>query len=218
MLTVKAAYAQKTFDLEPFDAVAASGNFEVILKAGDSEKAFLEVQNAPQDEVSIKVVRGELRINFLNSLIYKNYDVKVTVYYKTLRTVRGIAGARIVTTEALHGDMIELRAASGAQLDLAVNANAIEGSAVEGGMLRIKGATQTQRASATTGGQYEAFELQSQRTYVRASLGGHAQVAAIKALEAVAHTGGSIEYRGDPEENNVRNIISGDIRKSSGNR
>ncbi len=214
-LRLQVSVAQKTFDLDPFDAVTATGNFEVVLQPAETERAVLEVNSAAQDEVSIKVVRGELRINFLNSLIYKNYSAKVTVYYKTLRSVKGLAGARISATSPLRGDKIDLRAGSGAFVELALEVNAMEGSATEGGALRLSGIAETQRASAASGGQYEAFDLQAQRTYVRASLGGHAKVVALKAIEATAHTGGSIEYRGDPEESNVRNIITGDIRKSA---
>lgn len=208
-------HAQKTIDLDAFDAVLASGNLEIVLIPGDAERAVVEISGAPQDELSVKTVRGELRINYLNALIYKNYEAKVTVWYKSLRSVRGNAGARIRSEAPLTANHLELRAASGAQVELAIEVQSLEASASEGGMLRTSGKAQSQDANATTGGQYEAFNLDCQSTYVRASLGGQAQVTALKKLEATAHTGGSIEYRGDPEQSNVRHIISGDIRRGS---
>lgn len=207
--------AQKTIELDAFDSVLASGNLELVLIPGDAERAIVEISGAPQDELSVKTVRGELRINYINALIYKNYEAKVTVWYKSLRSVRGNAGARIRSDAPLTSNHLELRAASGSIVELSIDVQSLEASASEGGMLRVGGKAQSQDANAITGGQYEAFRLDCQNTYVRASLGGQAEVVALKKLEATAHTGGSIEYRGDPEQSNVRNIISGDIRRGS---
>lgn len=213
-LSTNTLVAQKTYELEPFDAVTASGNFEVVLEPGDTERAVLELRNAPQDEVHIKVVRGELRINFLNSLLYKDYEAKVVVYYRKLRQIKGTAGARISSASTIQGDQLELRAASGATVTLDLDVDAIDASTLEGGMMQLKGKTESQRVSSASGGAYEGFGLESDRTYVRATLGGQARVIARKILEASAHTGGSVEYKGDPQESNVRNLLTGDIRKA----
>lgn len=207
--------AQKTIELDAFDAVWASGNLDLVLIPGDIERAVVEISGAPVDELSVKTVRGELRINYINALIYKNYQAKVTVWYKSLRSVRGHAGVRIHSESPLKADRLELRSTSGARLELSIQAHSLEASASEGGILRIEGTTQSQDAYAATGGQYEAYQLDCQHTYIRASLGGTAQVTAFKKLEATAHTGGSVEYIGDPEERIMRNIISGDIRRRS---
>lgn len=208
-------HAQKTIELDAFDAILASGNLEVVLIPGDVERAVIEISGAPKDELSVKTVRGELRINYLNTLIYKNFEVKVTVWYKSLRAVRGNAGARIGSETGITADRLELRAGSGAQVELNVETRSLEAYASEGGLLRVGGKAETQDANATTGGRYEAFRLDCRNTYVRASLGGQAEVVALKKLEATAHTGGSIEYQGDPEQSDVRHIISGDIRRGS---
>jgi len=214
LINAHIAYAQKTFELEPFDALTATGNFEVILEPGDTEGAILELRNAPEDEVHVKVVRGELRINFLNSLLYKDYQARVIVKYRKLRHIKGAAGARISSASPVQGDQLELRAGSGATLTLDLSVDALDATALEGGILQVKGTAESQRISAISGGAYEGFGLECARSYVRASLGGQARLVARKMLEASAHTGGSIEYKGDPQESNVKNLLTGDIRKA----
>jgi hypothetical protein len=214
LCTAQIANAQNIIELEPFDAILATGNFEIILEPGDSERVIVELHNAPKDEVHIKVVRGELRINFLNSLLYKNYEARIVVHYRKLRQIKGIAGARISSPASVQGDQLELRAGSGATLTLQLDVDALEATALEGGVLQLKGTANSQRVSATSGGTFEGFGLECARTYVRASLGGQARIVARKMLEASAHTGGSIEYKGDPQESNVKNLLSGDIRKA----
>jgi hypothetical protein len=132
-------HAQKTIELDAFDAVLASGNLEVVLIPGDTERAVLEVRGAPQDELIVKTVRGELRINYLNALIYKNYEAKVTVWYKSLRSVRGNAGARIRSEATLTADRLELRSGSGAQVELDIETRSLEANASEGGTFACRG-------------------------------------------------------------------------------
>lgn len=212
-LFFQSASAQKTYELEPFDALSVSGNIQVTLHQGSDERAVIEISGAAQKDITVKVMRGELRIHFLNSLLYKDFEVKIAVHYNVLRNVKAAAGARITATDALRGDKIELRAGSGAQIDLELAMNAVGATAAEGGVLRLSGTTGAQTTSAASGGRVEAFDLNSDRTYARAVTGGQAFVTALRAFEATAHTGGTIEYKGDPEESNVRNIITGDIRK-----
>lgn len=213
-LFFQSASAQKSYDLEPFDALSVSGNIEVVLHHTSDERAVIEVFGAAQKDIALKVVRGELRIHFLNSLLYKDFEVKIAVHYNVLRNIKANAGARITATGQLRGDKIELRAGSGAQMDLELAMSAVGATAAEGGVLRLSGVTRTQTTLAASGGRVEAFDLQSERTYARAVTGGQAFVTALRAFEATAHTGGAIEYKGDPEESNVRNIITGDIRKT----
>lgn len=212
-LALSGTHAQQTFEPGSFDAITVTGNITVLLQPGDTERVVVEVHGAPQDELKVRTSRGELRISWLNSLIYKNYDAEVTVYYRTLRAVRGSAGARITAAEPLKGDKIELRAASGARMEFELEVNAVDGSVLEGAELRLSGVAESQRCSAVTGGQYDAFQLKSKRTYARANTGGQVFVTALETLEASAHTGGKVEYGGDPEVTVLRNIISGDVRK-----
>lgn len=89
--------------MAPFDGLVAVGNFEVNLVSSDEECIVVEVCHAPQYEISVKIVRGELHIQVLDSLLHKNYDARITVYYQTLRSIRAQAGAKARAQESLQG-------------------------------------------------------------------------------------------------------------------
>ncbi len=205
--------AQAEYKLEYFDEFSVTGNIEVRLIKGQEEKAVIETYGIPADEVNVYVNRQTLKVSLLNSLFYKNEKVKVTVTYKELRSIRGNAGAKIEADHVIEGDYLDVRATSGATVELEVKVNKLEGMAIEGGVLRLVGEASSQKAQANTGGQYQAFELACKNTYARAGTGGELEVVASETLDAYANLGGQIEYKGDPDLKGNRKFLGGEVRK-----
>ena len=74
-------WSQKEFQVETFDALLVSGNIQVILEPGEKEKVVLYIDGIPQDEITVKVSQGTLRLISLNSFLYKNEVIKAYVTY-----------------------------------------------------------------------------------------------------------------------------------------
>lgn len=205
--------AQVTYELDEFDGVYAAGDVAVMLQPGDEFKAEVEVEGIPEDKIVVKVDRGTLKIRLLEGFFYKGEEVKVYVTYRKLREVRGSAGAYVKGSTEIEADKFEVRAASGARVELEIKADMLKGYVSEGGQLTLEGEVNAQNITANTGGQYFGLDLECARTYVRAGAGGEAEVVANEMLDAAANTGGSIDYRGNPEEKKTRVIIAGAVRK-----
>ncbi|MFN7119614.1 MAG: head GIN domain-containing protein, partial [Saprospiraceae bacterium] len=211
--TSGALLAQSEYKLDAFDEISITGNIEVILEKSDVEKAIVETFGIPEDELNIGVRGQVLKLSLLNSIFYKHDKVKVKVYYKNLRAVRAHAGAELEATAALEGDALEIRTSSGADVLLDIKANKLEASATEGAILQLRGEVDNLKVSASTGGQLRALDLMAKNTYARAGTGGEVRVVALESLDANASLGGSIEYKGDPDERNRKTILGGDVRK-----
>lgn len=212
-LTVLTAAAQADYELESFDGISATGNIKVILEQGDEETAHVRAEGIPESEVTVKVREGELKLKLINSIFYKDEEVAVYVIYRSLRSIKGHAGAQIEGANPIEADLLKVRSASGAHVSLQVAVNAIEGSASEGGILQLSGVTESQKAASATGGHYDALDLQCARTYARANTGGRTEVVANERLEASANTGGTINYRGEPATTEIKSVISGNVNK-----
>lgn len=204
--------AQSSTGLFPFDAVSVFGNFEVILEAGDEEKATIYAGNIPEDKVNVFVKNGTLKIQMSTSKQFNNEEVKVVISYKTLRKIRASAGARIYSREAIIGDNLLLKAASGGRIECDLQLEALEASVGEGGVIEVEGYAKAQRLGANTGGHFDGFRLEGERVYAKAGTGGSIVATATQSIDASANTGGKIEYRGNPKEKNTRTVF-GEIRK-----
>ena len=209
-LTRTFGQTKKSFDY--FDGISVTGNITVILEKGEQPEATIYADGIPEDKVKVKNDQGVLKFKLLNSVFYKDDEVKIYVSYNELRFVKGQAGPIIKNRGTLSADKLKVVVNSGAMVDLEVESNALNGSASEGGILELDGKTGSQTASAVTGGQYEAGDMESSRTFVKAGTGGQATVFAVESLEASANTGGVIEYEGRPKEKTVRKLLGGTVR------
>lgn len=203
--------AQKTITPEDFDQIYVTGNIEVLLEYGAENKVDLYVDGMPYDKVSVKVQRGILRLRTLESWMYRDEVIRVYITVKTLRGIQANAGAIVSSDDLIEADQFEVRASSGAQIELSIHAETIEGGASEGGMLTLEGRAGKQDMQISTGGQYDGLEMDAKKTYIRANTGGQAEVVALELLEAFANTGGSITYKGDPTTKSIKTMIAGEV-------
>lgn len=203
--------AQRDIPVEPFDGISVIGNIDVTLEAGEPGTISLYAEGIPEDDISIKVSRGTLRLKVTNSWLYKNEIIRVYVPYETIRLVRADAGATIECKDILQTESLEVNIGSGAVAELEIDVESLKASANEGGQLTLMGKAVSQDVGAGTGGEYEAFDLDCQRTYVRVGTGGQAEVVATELLEASANTGGSIIYKGEPKEKRIKTFIAGEV-------
>lgn len=207
------SYGQTTHQLSSFDEVSVTGNLEVVLIKGETEKAEVETKGIPSDKITVRVDRGILKLRLLNSIFYKNDEATVYVSYKNLNVIRGQAGAVIYSREAVESSTLEFVANSGAELEFKIVAENVEARATEGANLTLSGTANRHRASAATGGQYEAEDLDAQVVYAKAATGGHIELKATESLEASVNTGGVIRYAGNPEETSIKKVLGGEISK-----
>lgn len=204
--------AQTTRSLQSFDEIVITGRIEIELIAGDSSQLVILESPINEDKINIGVSRNILRINTL-SQIAKDEVVKLQLTYVKLRSIRAQAGAVISHRTELTGDKLELRLGSGARADIALAVEVLSSYAGEGAELRIKGSAQTQEAMASSGGVYDATDLSTVRTYIRANTGGKAYVTATELLDITVNTGGEVYYKGQPKEKYINSMLGGSIHQ-----
>lgn len=209
-----AAIGQKKYDINPFQEISVTGNIQVQLEAGEEESLKIEFEGLPEDQLSVKVVQGELRLNSLNSLLYKDVHVKAYVTYKNLRGIKANGGASIRNKGEINSPALDIKTGSGASTDLQIRTEALQASATEGGRLNLQGTAETQEVWAATGGQYLAAALETSRTYVRCNTGGKAEVKASELIEITANTGGEVLYYGEPTKKFEKSILGGNVRRA----
>jgi len=222
LLCLCLAFAISSFAIvhldDPFDEIRVNGKINLILESGEEGSVDIPMDD---EKVDVEVKEGVLVIKRKERWKYSSYKkaVKVVVVYKEkLRSVSAYAGAEVSSRNALlTAEAFQLDFGSGAVAELEVGVEDLEVSAGEGAVLELEGTATEFQVRATTGGQVEAFDLKAERVYARANTGGQVEVTAEKAIEATAHTGGHIAYRGDPERMNISDELGGRVRSSKHN-
>lgn len=206
--------AQDIYKLKSFDGISVLGNIEVILEKGETPKAEITANGISEEDVSVFVKEGVLKLQMLKTIFKEDEEVTVKVVYaEPLDYIKVGAGSRLTATEPIEVDKLEMKAVSGAQLELEVYARKIKVYVAEGGQIDLQGTVEEQYATAVTGGEYDGLDLDCQFTEARANTGGELTVIAKRSLDARANTGGIIEYAGQPEERSTNSLFTGKIRK-----
>jgi hypothetical protein len=211
LILIEQVAAQQTIMPEAFDQVSVTGNIEVVLQQGAENKVELQVEGMPTDKIAVKVQRGVLRIRTLESWLYRDETIRVLLTYQELRGLQAAAGAQITAQEVIETAQFKVGSSSGGQIELDIQVDKLDGNASEGGILRLSGKAQSQDIQVSTGGQYHAFDLEVEHTYVRSNTGGQAEVVAQKLLEATANTGGTIVYKGTPKIRHIKTLLAGEV-------
>ena len=206
--------AQDIISMEPFDGVSVLGNIEVTLEKGEKPQVIVETYDISEDDVSIFVKEGRLKLQLLKTIFRDNQEVKIKVIYaEELDFIKVGAGADLSSKEVIKADDLEIKAMAGAEIELEINVEKLRVSSSEGADIELSGTAQRQYATAATGGEYDGLNLQCEETHAKANTGGELAIVALSSLYAKANTGGSIEYAGHPETKNINSAFTGKIRR-----
>jgi len=204
-------------DLEYFNAIDLRGNLEVNLAYGS--ETGVDIDKYDWSKVSLEVNGGVLTIKRKKPFKIKEYEddaIKVTITYNKLNSIKARAGAKLRADHTLNSQHLHLDLNSGAEARLTIEAGELEASASEGAQIQLRGKVESFEAKVATGAQIEAYRLESEYAYIKAVTGGEAEVHASEMIEASAHTGGQVDYRGNPKKVRVNDRLGGDISGNGG--
>ena len=194
-----------------FDKIKASKGINVTLIEGDKEEVDVHIKNGEITDVITEVKNRKLTVK-MKTKIYKDVHVQVYVTYKHLREIEAGSGATIDAENTIYAESLKLRAGTEANLLLDVDVNNLEvdGSACK---IELEGKTKFQEVSIGTGGKYLAYNLESNETYAKATLGSSVEVTANDRISGTAGSGGVIYYMGDPNKVEKKENTGGKVKK-----
>jgi len=202
--------AQIETELAPFEHIKIMGFFDVELIQGAEEKIKVVAHDFDIDRVKISQQGGTLKLSTLRSIV-EDADIDVKIFYSSLSSLNVGGGAKVESDQPLVGGDLYIRAGSGSEIYLEVDAGELEAQASEGAHLTIRGKAEILDAGANTGGILDGHRLVAQSAKMRAGTGGEASATVEQSLDAKANTGGVIRYAGSPPDTNSRTILGGEV-------
>lgn len=210
LIGAQTLYAQS--DLQYFDGIDLRGNIDVVLVQGN--ETSIEIDKYDRNRVSVSVEKGILSVKRKKPLKIKEYEddaIDIRITYQKLNELKARSGAHVRNQESIQSNHLHIDLNSGAKAKLTLDAGDLEVKAGEGAQLRMRGKAESIDAKVSTGAKIDAFSLESEYVYVKASTGGEADVFATELIEASAHTGGDVDYKGSPKKVRVDDKLGGDV-------
>ena len=201
-------------EVSTFNSVLISGNYKVKFIASD--KQSVKVNNKESDltdDKIITVVEGSKLIIKIKQDNYKSRDIEIIVYYTQLWSITIKRGAEAVVKDVLKGDIITAICESGGRLDLKVQCTTLKASVNAGGSIGIDGNAMAAEYRVSAGGAIGAIDVSADNVLADVRAGGEVICSVNKKLNVKVLTGGSVSYRGNPEEIDQDIKLGGKISK-----
>lgn len=205
-----------TRNLDNFAGLSVGGDIKVELIPSTQYKAEIKMIRGEESDLVSEVKAGTLNLKIKNKSFWGRNKTKaeITLYYVSLEEVDASAGCSIRALQPIKARSLQLEASSGSHANLNIEVQKIMGGASSGATLTITGKAQDVVLEASSGATVDADGMECASASVDVSSGAHLEIWATKKLTADASSGGSITYKGEPEELNKKGVSSGgSVRK-----
>ncbi len=203
------AMAQKSQRLEGFNQIDLFGKIEVRLESSDRDSIVIESGTFDVEKIYYAVKDSVLSVK-LTYEFPPAIKVRVTIFYKNLKSVEAGGGIKLYNKGALKGKFLKLEAKSGSDFDLLVATDSVLMKVNKGAFVRLSGSSRVINLITSTGGDYRATELENEMTYAKMR-GGSAELAPKLLLDAKVSFGATLKYKDNPSHIKRSEKLGGSI-------
>lgn len=199
-----------TVTLGEFTSLSVSGRADVELVPSETHEMSITARNGKPEDVKFEIKNGELKIKTRPDLKKEN-EIAIKLPYTTLTRIESTIGAVINSKQEFKGTDIELRVLTGGKIELSVDVETIEAKITHASDIILYGKTTSQNVVANTGGNYLAYELECEDSYVKASSGAQIKVTAKRIIDATSNSKAFVGYIGEPGSTYIKTTLSGEV-------
>jgi len=198
--------------VDEFDQINVSRGMNVYVTQGSPAKVVVIADNNLHEVIETRVEGGVLKV-YVNENIRWAKEKKVMVTVEKLTGVQTSSGSNAWSQNQIMSENLELKASSGANLTMDVNAKYLKADCSSGANIKLSGLAKNADLETSSGANLKGEELKADDCKMRASSGGNVSSTVHGRLEAKASSGGNIVYYGEPGTTDVNTSSGGNIHK-----
>lgn len=195
-----------------FNQIEVSRGLDIYLTQSNDEQLSVQADENLHDIIITKVEDNILKIYPAENIYYSAVQ-KVMVNFKNVAKISSEAGSDVYGTTIIRAESLDLKSASGGDIELEVEVRTLYCEASSGSDIKVKGTADTLIASAASGSDIQAKNLVTLVTNAKAISGADIKVNVLKELTANAQSGSDITYVGNPEKINRSEGVSASIKQ-----
>lgn len=195
-----------------FTKIIVSTGIDLYVSQGSKHKITVEADENLHDIIITEIDNGVLKI-YADKNIWRAKARKVYVTIVNLESLKATSGSDVYNEDVIKTNDISIAATSGANIRFSLDAVSVKTSATSGSDIKVSGRAVNYTASATSGSSINAYELKSTNATARATSGADINIYAVEKLDAIATSGGDIDYKGNPKNISKKSNSGGSISK-----
>lgn len=195
-----------------FDQIHVSRGMNVYVTQGSPAKVVVIADNNLHEIIETRVKGNVLEI-YANENIRWAEEKKVMVTVEHLSGLETTSGSNAWSKNQIKSENLEMKASSGANLTMDVDAGYLKTDCSSGANVRLSGMAKDAELGASSGANLKGEDLKTDNCKMRASSGANVSATVNGKLEANASSGGNIVYYGQPADTDVNTSSGGNIHR-----
>jgi len=190
----------------------------IVVELIKSTEQKIEITGQKSEIVKIKNVNDTLKLSLPFSLKPENNaangEVTIKLFYKNDLVLIDANEGAIITGKNINQNKLIVNTQERAFIDLTVTVKLLSVRTSSGGIIKLKGTSDSQKVNVDLYGVYNGYEMKvSGNSNVKAGTGAKAEILAGESLNAKVGFGGSIFYKGNPIVTKDKKVVGGIIQK-----
>ncbi|MBA4407795.1 MAG: DUF2807 domain-containing protein [Odoribacter sp.] len=198
--------------VDEFDQIKVNRGMNVYITQGSPSKVVVIADSNLHESIETEV-NGDILTVTVNENIRWAKEKKVMVTVEKLTGLQVSSGANAYSQAQIMSGNLELKASSGANLKMEVNAKYLKADCSSGANIMLSGLAKEAELAASSGANLKGAELKADQCKMRASSGGNVSSTVVEKLEAKATSGGNIVYYGEPSTTDIDTSSGGNINR-----
>jgi hypothetical protein len=161
-----------TRSLESFDKIGISGGFDVVyLKQGNEESVQLDLKGIDADNIETSIKNGVLKIQTKKGS-YNNYSAKITVTYKSLKSVANSGSTDVEALTVIKAPEFEYASSGSGDFKGELDVNDLDIAISGSSDMKLSGRAEEQEIAISGSGDVDASALSGNTAEVAISGSG----------------------------------------------
>lgn len=195
---------------EDFTNIEVSRGIEVEITQNSSKSVEVKADDNIINYIITKVEDGTLLIT-LDKSIKNSSTKKVMITMPSIESLRTSSGSSIESNNTLVVSKIDLRASSGSEINLSIEAEDIKCESSSGSDITLEGKALKLETSSSSGSDIDAQNLLANDVVAKSSSGSSIEIHPILSLNAKVSSGGDIKYYKNPKVINKKTSSGGSV-------
>lgn len=195
---------------QDFKRIEVSNGIKVIVTQADNKSISVETDDNLQQHIITKIENGVLKIEADESYNATETPV-VNVKLPVINGLKTDSGSEITSTGVLISENLDVKAESGSEINIEVEADAIKLETESGSSIEASGKALKLETSSSSGSTIDAKNLMTNEINANSESGSNTSVYPIVRLDAKASSGSSITYHKNPKTLSKKESSGGSV-------
>jgi len=204
---------ERDYDVRPFSRIYLKGPYRVLLRQGEDPGLRIVATESQLDRIEVDSGNGMLSVEWDKNDIRKTKDIELQITFKTLERIEIVGAIKMESIGILRVENLKIEFEGAGDVDLELEAEKIIAEIEGVGSFELSGKTIYHKVDFSGVGSYNARDLFSDYTIVDSNGVGNVKVYAAREFIGNANGVGSVDYWGDPDEEDIHATGVGSVNR-----